>query len=142
MTIATIGSEVAELVEQTRRPFERLMACKIASGAPTTWDYRRWCREHGVSPTHGVFRMGHPDPLPMTDPVQCLACNAIMERREWADEQHIVVAAIRFGNPDNAEPAEYEQFCPECGASTSFDELAKCTFCGCWPCCCPEDESA
>ena len=76
--------------------------------------------------------------LPYDDPVQCLQCGYVTERRRLADGDHWrrSLAGIGHVAPGACEPAEYVTACPDCGATESFDEAIRCAECLEYPCTC------
>jgi len=76
--------------------------------------------------------------FPYDDPVRCLGCGYVTERRRLADQDHRrrSLAGIRHVAPGDCEPDEYVAVCPECGAVEAFDEAARCAECLEYPCIC------
>jgi len=72
------------------------------------------------------------------DPVRCLRCGYVTERRRLADEDHRrrSLAGIHHVAPGDCEPDEYVTACPECGAEECFDDATKCAECLEYPCIC------
>lgn len=74
------------------------------------------------------------------DPVQCLRCGHVAQRRRLADEGYRgrSLAGISHVAPGDCEPQEYVTVCPDCGASESFDEAIRCAECLEHPCICTD----
>jgi len=70
--------------------------------------------------------MSYPRPESLAESMKCEKCGAV-HARAWLNEFACVctLGAVRGGHPDNAEPAEYEWECPDCGARESFEPVEK-----------------
>ena len=117
---------------------DELIAQRIYSGRLTTWEFRQFCRDVGVSDWFGAYIPGHPDPFPVEDPQACDACGAVYPASYVSDSQIQTIGAIRYMATGDCEPAEYEIECPDCGARDSFQRAVVCWECDEYPCCCDE----
>ncbi len=128
------------LKTQRKTPGSRRESKRIAKGEPVTGEYREFCARMKIDLLKGVFQPGRPDPFPMRKPMVCRFCDYIAEtdQIENDDDAHVKTMAARGGDPQHAEPAEYEPICVECGAINPFVEMMVCDECHDYPCTCQE----
>ena len=84
----------------------------------------------------------HPPPrsarLAMQDPVRCLCCGHVAERKRLAEAEYLKrsMRGIRHLAPGDCEPDEWVTTCPDCGAREAFVAAVRCAECLEYPCVC------
>ena len=126
----------------TRRetPGNDPLADRISWGVLTTRIFREFCSRLGLSLLDGLSHPSHPDPFPFHKPMICRFCDYIAETEQIDndDDAHLQTLPARGGDPQHAEPAEYEPICVECSERNPFVEMTLCDECRDYPCTCKE----
>jgi len=134
-------AKLEALAARARQGMGNMLAQRIRSGLPTTWEYRKFCRTCGTAVDKGVYLANSPWPFPLNDPMECRRCGFIMSRedRESPENAEVVNPGCYCGPAEWWREPDVMARCPECGAPESMFALAiVCAECNEYPCICEQ----